>query len=75
MNELITKESAERPSGFDYTKPDDPDYRCPRCNRNGFNRTGLILFGYVGATTTLGYGVPCTEKGCQKGVIYPPVMI
>lgn len=60
--------STARPEGFDYSKPDPLEDRCPSCNRDGFNRTGLMVVGYPssGATSYV-YGAPCSNN-CKKGL-------
>jgi hypothetical protein len=54
-----------RPEGFDYTQPDPEDVRCPQCNSNGMNRSGLIPTSYYGSTSTVMYGIPCI---CKNGL-------
>ena len=55
-----------RPEGFDYTKPDPVDVRCPICNQDGMNRTGLRPVCYWGASSTCICGVRCN---CNNGLI------
>ena len=56
-----------RPEGFDYQQPDPTEQRCPNCNQNGRNRTGLVTVGLVGALTTVGYAIECGK--CKNGLI------
>lgn len=56
-----------RPEGFDYKQPDPVETRCPICNPNGMNRTGLKSVGYMGASTTCGYGISCPNQ-CKNGL-------
>lgn len=55
-----------RPDGFDYSKPDSIEIRCPKCNRDGMNRTGLRPVGYIRTTTTGAYAIKCE---CNNGLI------
>jgi len=54
-----------RPEGFDYTKPDPIDVRCPICNADGLNRTGLRPVRPYGTSTTCFIGVECI---CDNGI-------
>ncbi len=56
-----------RPEGFDFTQPDPESERCPVCNPDGRNRTGLRPTDCIGTLTTAMYGVPCEAK-CRHGL-------
>ncbi len=62
-------ENRPRPEGFNYSIPDPVAARCKTCNTDGMNRTGLRIVGYVGASVTSMYGVPCPTVNCDKGLI------
>lgn len=32
-----------RPFGYDYSKPDEKNIRCPACNAYGMNRLGMVI--------------------------------
>lgn len=55
-----------RLKGTDYNIPDPVDRRCPRCNSDGMNRTGLKPIAYIGACTTGVWGRKCC---CDNGLI------
>ncbi len=59
---------ATRPEGFDYGKPDPPEIRCRACNPDGMNRTGWKPLGYIGASTTGMFAVPC-PAACRDGLV------
>ena len=59
-----------RPKGFDYSIPDSEGERCLVCNKQGINRTGFVVLGFSGASTTVGVGVRCPEK-CANGLRNP----
>lgn len=51
----------KRPEDHILTTPDPEEFRCKKCNPNGWNRTGFILKGYINCSTTNMWGVPCGE--------------
>lgn len=53
---------------FDYSRPDAADVRCPACNADGMNRTGLLFFRFLGPKTTIGAPVSCPNH-CVNGPI------
>lgn len=53
--------------GTDYGVPDPGPLRCPTCNPDGMNRTGLMPTGPVGAPFTVDFGAPC-PAGCRYGL-------
>lgn len=57
-----------RPDGWDYDIPDPEEIRCPECNPDGMNRTGLKPWGYIGTSTTSFYANRC-KNNCNNGII------
>lgn len=54
------------------TTPNTPDpkkQRCPACNPDGMNRTGLMPVGYVGSLTSVAHAIECPNN-CNKGLRY-----
>ena len=47
--------------------------KCQKCNPYGVNRTGMVMVGFVGASTTMGYGVRCPNN-CDDGYIDPEIV-
>ena len=55
-----------RPVNYPHDQPDPEEFRCMKCNANGWNKTGNIGTGFLqtkGETTILGHKCPCCEDG------------
>ena len=59
-----------RPIGYDYSRPDPEYVRCPHCNQDGMNRTGLVAYAMIGTSTTNFWAYRC-PKGCMNGLKHP----